>query len=222
MLTRLLLVELTSLWFSEFKIEQYQFCPCIIGSELPSVTGCLLIAIALPSFQLLPKQVDVSNPTGQALTCHYIPFYFRNVQLVPMLGSVMELQFFNNPAGFRSRKFSTVFPDTDIPYAGQRFYEYKYTTDTVSDIFEIKLLGIPWANSQWFPIFQASGMTFHPYIRLGQQGHMTFHKYPECPPCRLWILHFLSMECTSRRFGEVKVHYNRKNSYMTMQEKTSY
>lgn len=44
----------------------------------------------------------ISSPPGrQTLPCHYIKFYFGNVQPASMIGNVMDSQLFGNFAGFR-------------------------------------------------------------------------------------------------------------------------
>ncbi len=65
----------------------------------------MCIAVTFPCRQLLPEQIHILNPAGQTLPCHYIQFYFGNVQPAPMFRCVMDFQPFGNPAGFRSRKF---------------------------------------------------------------------------------------------------------------------
>ncbi len=64
------LAKLLFLYGSKFGIERHQLSPGIFSGELPLDTGGMFIAVTLPCRQLLPKQIHVINPAGQALPRH--------------------------------------------------------------------------------------------------------------------------------------------------------
>lgn len=55
-----------------------------------------MIAVGSPCRQLLTEFINRSHPSGKALPCHNIAFYFGNVQPAAMLGSIGNLQFSGN------------------------------------------------------------------------------------------------------------------------------
>jgi hypothetical protein len=87
-----------------FRVQVLEFCPGVVGSELPIDSGLLAIAFVLPSGGLVDQRLFVGNPTGQALTSEDVQFDFRHIEPTAVLRRVDHFDPMDNATGFLGRE----------------------------------------------------------------------------------------------------------------------
>lgn len=102
---------------------------------MPLNTCCMHISATFPDSQFLAEQAEVRHPPRQPLACHYIKFYFNNVQPGTDL--------------IRPVDCSAVFTYVYTAHTTSRLHEYEYATCTILDIFGVCFLDVTWAHGLW-------------------------------------------------------------------------